>query len=179
LLVLQHIWSRWTKASRGGAEAKRRLVLAEAYPLPHPPADAAPPAWAHEVWALEDDGFAVRQRAGPITHEDWERTEPLHAANLRWSVTRDQATLSLLEPWPSLRRTPWPAHLPSPLTTLHEGEVVRIDWNARFASSAGGSDGSYFFEQHAVWAAFARAPAKDLFLTAEPRKRFDFTTRIY
>ncbi len=176
MLVIQHVWRRWTKATRGADKAAARLALAEAHPLPP---GATGNAWLHAVWALERDGFAKRERVGPVTADDWAHQEPAHAANLRWTLRDGGVDIGLLEPWPSLRVTPWPGHLPTPLLRVRAGEVVRIDWNGRFRSSAGGSDLSYFMDHHIYWLAVHAAPPPDLFTAAVPRKHVDLRTGIY
>lgn len=179
MLVIQHVWRRWTKATRGADQAAARLALAEAHPLPPGATGGAGGAWLHAVWALEREGFARQERAGPVTADDWAHQEPAHAANLRWTLRDGVAEVGLLEPWPSLRATPWPGHLPSPLLRVRAGDVVRIDWNARFRSSAGGSDRSYFLDHHTYRLALHDAPPRDLFTAATPRKHVDLRTGIY
>jgi len=70
----------------------------------------------------------------------------------------------------------WPAHLPSPLFTLHPGDTARIDWNGRFAF---GSNHSSYYEQHIYWLAMADAVEPRLFLDATPRKHVDLRGDIY
>jgi hypothetical protein len=75
--------------------------------------------------------------------------------------------------------TAWPGHLPSPLFTGTLGEAVRIDWNGRFRSSIGGSNRSYFYEEHTVWVALLDSPLDKSLLDIVPRKHIDLRTQIY
>ena len=182
MLILQHIWSRWTKAARGAGA--RRPRPAPAYPLPVLPWPDDPGAGVivHEVRLLEREDFKETRRV-LVSADDWgrERREPAHDANLHWRPTAGGGfALWLTPPWDSMRRTPWPARLPNPLIELRPGEGAVIDWNGRFMSSAAGSNRSYFYDQHRYAVACVEgAPDPELFLTLQPRKVIDLTTRIY
>lgn len=175
MLVLQHLWSHWTKASRGAAVA--RPTLPQALPLLPPEVDAL--AWRHEARLLEHEAFALLERAGPLTPESWRASEPLHPANLSWRWVADEVHVSVHRPWPDMLRTAWPQHLPSPLMVLLPGERVRLDWNGRFANSLNGSNRGYFYAEHRVWIANVAEPSPDLFLRQPPRKHIDLRTKIY
>ena len=177
MLILQHIWSRWTKSSRGADSPLRRPRLEEVYPLPAGPADGD--VWCHEVRAVEEHDFAIEQSAGPIAHDDWIRARPHRATPLGWHLRKDSADIRLSNPSEYRLRTKWPAFLPSPLFTLRAGETVRIDWNGRLRMSLFGSNRSHYFEQHTYWLALADAPEPRLFLDAKPRKHVDLRTEIY
>lgn len=175
MFVVQHLWSHWTKASRPAAAGRPRLD--DAYPLRLPAAPA--PAWLHDVRRLEQEGFELAAKSEPLDPETWSHASPPHPANLRWRMAGADVRLSLTEPWPSVRRTSWPAHLPEPIAVLRPGDVVTIDWNARFAASAGGSHGGYFYAEHRYWCANTASPTPELFTDATPRKHLDLRTRIY
>jgi len=184
VLVVQHIWSRWTKQVRAAAAARPRPE--PAYPLPLATYDAGPAdVLAHEVRRMETEDFRTEHRIGQVRElhdlvgpHDQATTS---VANLRWQpVGRGAFALTLMPPWEGMRATAWPAHLPSPLITLEPGQSAVIDWNGRFRSSMGGSNRSFFYEQHRYAAACVDGrPDRDLFLTHEPRKVIDLTTRIY
>lgn len=181
MLILQHVWRRWTKATRAAADAGPRLTVAEAWPLKVPHglgAAVAGQIWRHEVRALEAAGFAPEQRAGVLTHDAWAHETPMHAANLHWRLGSDAAEISLSPPGETLR-TPWPAHLSLSLLAVRSGHVVRIDWNGRFLASLAGSDRSYYYDWHTFWLTWADAPPADVFTAAQPRKHVDLRTRIY
>jgi hypothetical protein len=176
IFVIQHIWTRWTKAARGANAPLKRPRLDEAYPLPGTP--AAGSAILHEVRTLEQEGFAIEQSFGPVTGREWKDAQWSHGALLDWHLGKEGAEI-LLQSETSRRQTKWPAFLPSPLFTLRAGETARIDWNGRFRTSAGGSNRSSYYEQHTYWLALTDAVEPRLFLDATPRKHVDLRTGIY
>lgn len=177
MLIIQNIWSRWTKAARGANSRLRRPRLEQAYALPQ--AEQGGEVLCHEVRAMEAEGFALFEQIGPVGRDDWKRAQPYRATPLDWRLAGDGAEIRLTHPSEHMLRTKWPAFLPSPLFTLRPGETARIDWNGRFRSSLFGSNLAYFFEQHTYWLAFADAPDPRLFLDARPRKHVDLRTEIY
>jgi hypothetical protein len=52
-------------------------------------------------------------------------------------------------------------------------------WNARFLASAGGSNRSYFYEEHAIRMANVVSPNRELFLNSDGIRTIDLLTRIY
>jgi len=184
MLVIQDIWSRWGKATRSAGDMHRRPKLAASYPLLLPPdgwpAPGSPAqAWRHEIRCLAHEQHEVRETAGPIASGVWSHDEINHPSNLRWTFSGEAVRLTLDRPWSSMLRTSWPTHLPSPLFTLLPGQVARIDWNARCASSMMGSNRSYFYEQHVCWLANSNAPTKRMFEDGEMVKHINLRTRIY
>jgi hypothetical protein len=177
MLIIQHIWSRWTKAARGANAPLARPRLDEAYLLP--PMEGAAEVVRHEIRAVEEEDFAVIERTGPITRDEWQRSTPWREAPLDWRLRKGAAEISLKRPSDYRHQTSWPAHLPSPLFVLRPGETARIDWNGRFRMATFGSNRSSYYEQHIYWLAFADAPAPRLFLDAAPRKVIDLRTGIY
>jgi hypothetical protein len=177
LLIIQHIWTKWTKEARGANSRLRRPRLAERYPLPE--FREAASVLRHEVRALEAEGFAIAEEAGPTDREDWPRLQPYRNNALDWRIRADGVEILLSKPSEYTQQTRWPAQLPRPLFTLREGETARIDWNGRFMSSLSGSNRSSYYEQHTYWLAVAATPSRTLFLEAEPKKHIDFTTGIY
>lgn len=179
MLIIQHIWSRWTKASRGTDVGRlQRPRLHEAYELPHSnePADTL----LHEILAVEEDrGFGTEERLGPVTREEWARPQPWCATPLDWRVGKGLVEIVLSRPSEYRLQTKWPAHLPRPLFVLRPGDIARIDWNGRFRMSLFGSNRSSYYEHHIYWLALADAPMPRLFLDAEPRKHVDLRTEIY
>jgi hypothetical protein len=180
VVILQHLWRRWTRATRAAADAAVRNALPEAWPL-RPPAGRLPAGriWVHQVRAFEADGYEPVEQAAALTHAEWAQTPPAHPANLHWRLAGDGAELSLTPPWESLRQTKWPAWLPDPLTVVHPDEVVRLDWNARFVASISRARREYFYEHHTYWVGVSDDPGPELFTGATPRKHLDFRTGIY
>ena len=178
MLIIQHIWMRWTKQSRGANSRLARPRLEEVYALPEASADG--PVLVHEIRAIEEDhGFAVEQSFGPVDRDTWGRPPAWHAQALGWHILKDRAEISLARPGGERLQTKWPAFLPSPLFALRPGDTARIDWNGRLRTSMGDSNRSSYYEQHTYWLALADAPAPRLFLDADPRKHVDLRTGIY
>ena len=177
MLIIQHIWMKWTKLSRGADAAIRRPRLDEAYSLPA--LDESHHVLRHEIRALESDGFRVIEEAAGTDRMDWPRLQPYRDNALDWRERGDAVEIILTDPSQHRRQTKWPAHLPSPLFTLREGETARVDWNGRFRTSMGGSNRSSYYEQHIYWLAVAARPVPSLFLDAKPRKHIDLRTEIY
>ncbi|MEA3051603.1 MAG: hypothetical protein QOG72_506 [Sphingomonadales bacterium] len=177
MLILQHIWSRWTKESRGANARRPRPRLEEAYAFPE--IEAGGDVWCHEIHSVGEEDFAVEQSLDPIVGDEWRHWRPHRATPLAWHLHKDAADIRLANPSQHRLRTKWPAFLPSPLFTLRPGETARIDWNGRLRMSMGGSDRSYYYEQHTYWLALAEAPGPRLFLDARPKKHIDLRTEIY
>jgi hypothetical protein len=125
--------------------------------------------------ASEWEGFEIVESVGPVTRKSWQ----LEDAVLDWHVRGEGVDIVLSSPSPYRLRTRWPAFLPSPLFTLHPGDIVRIDWNGRLRMSLFGSDRSSYYEQHTYWLALCEAPHTRLFLDAQPRKHVDLRADIY
>lgn len=176
VLMVQDVWSRWTKASRAAADAGTRLALPRAWPLPLLTGEAS---LRHEVAALEQDGFAPRQLVRGLDDPAWAHDRPMRPDNLKVWRTGGGFAVSLFRPWDSMLTTRWPAWLPSPLFEGRLGGALRIDWNGRFRSSVSGSNRSYFYEEHTVWITLQGAPVDSTFLTLEPVKHIDLRTTIY
>jgi len=178
MLIIQHIWMRWTKQSRGANSRLERPRLEEAYPLPAPAGDGA--VLCHEVRAIEQDhGFAIDESFAPVDRETWGRPELWHEEVLDWRIGKDAIDIIVGRPSEHRLQTRWPAFLPSPLFALRPGDTARVDWNGRLRMSMGDSNRSSYYEQHLYWLALADAPEPRLFLDAEPRKHVDLRTGIY
>ncbi|MEQ8405372.1 MAG: hypothetical protein RKE49_09760 [Oceanicaulis sp.] len=177
VLIIQDSWVYWTKQSRGADRPVQRPRLDGPARLP-----ALPPAgetvWRHDRYAVEPDGFALRDvcRAGLPP-------EPLRGVAGGFDVLglrrRGEAfELRIAEPYPDMRQTRWPV-LPALLRTLTPGDVIRIDWNVRARRSLTGAHRGSFFEAHTIFVAFTAEADRALFLNAAPERCYDFTTRIY
>lgn len=176
VLMIQDVWTRWTKASRAAADAGTRLAVPRVHRLPILSGEAT--IW-HEVAALEEHGFEARHLVRRMDDPAWAHDRPARPDNLKaWRVGEGFA-VSLLRPWDSMLTTRWPAWLASPLFEGGLGDAVRIDWNARFRASVSGSNRSYFYEEHTVWVTLQAAPTDASFLALEPVKHIDLRTTIY
>jgi hypothetical protein len=177
-LIIQHIWMRWTKQSRGANARLERPRLEEAYALPTPAGDG--PVLCHEIRAIEQDhGFAIDESFAPVDRDSWHRPAPWREEVLDWRIRKDRVEISISSPSEHRLQTKWPAFLPSPLFALRLGDVARIDWNGRLRMSMGDSNRSSYYEQHLYRLALADAPTPRLFLDDEPRKHIDLRTGIY
>jgi hypothetical protein len=176
VLVMQDTWLRWTKASRAAADATARLAVPRVHLLPQLVNEGT---LRHEVTAFESDGFAQLQRIRAIDDPAWAQDLPIRPDNVSVRRRGDGFEVRLTRPFSSMLVTAWPGHLPSPLFTGALGEAVRIDWNGRFRASAGGSNRSYFYEEHTVWVALLDALTGDALLELAPRKHIDLRTQIY
>jgi hypothetical protein len=177
MLIIQHIWTKWTKRSRGADAPLKRPRLADSYALPD--LHQAARVLRHEVRALEAEGFAIVEEAEPTDRDDWPRRQPHRNNALDWRDRGEAVEILLSKPSEYTQQTKWPAHLPRPLFTLREGDTARIDWNGRFISSLSGFNRATYYEQHIYWLAVAGTPSRRLFLDAAPKKHIDFTTGIY
>lgn len=180
MLIVQHIWTTWTKELRGANAPVKRPRLAEAYELPGQahelPGDGG--ALLHELRALWHEDFGIRETYGPIARPEWRQAQWNQSALLDWHLKKDGAEI-VLQSDTHRRQTKWPAFLPSPLFTLRSGETARIDWNGRFRTSLSGANRASYYEQHTYWLALADEAAARLFLDATPRKHVDLRAEIY
>lgn len=177
MLIIQHIWTKWTKRSRGANSPLERPGLAEAYKLPELPAGTG--VVRHEIRALEREDFALVEETGPVTRDQWARLQPNRDNVLDWRLKGGEAEIILRKPSEGRQQTKWPAHLPVPLFVLRDGETARIEWNGRFISSMSGANRSTYYEQHVYWLAVTGTPSARLFLDARPKKTIDLRTGIY
>jgi hypothetical protein len=177
MLIIQHIWTQWTKQSRGANARRVRPRLAEAYRLPEMP--TAGPVVRHEIRVLEAEDFAFIEQAGPTDRDAWPRLQPHRNNALDWREKRGLFEIILAKPSEYRQQTKWPARLADPLFTLAEGETARIEWNGRFRTSMGGTNRSSYYEQHVYWLGVAALPSPRMFLDAQPKKRIDLRTGIY
>ena len=177
MLLIQHIWARWTKRSRGADTPLHRPRLADAYALPSF-AGPGEVLW-HEIRAIEgDEDFLMGEEKGAITCEAWRKLQPPRENALDWRRSEEEYEIVVKRPSERLQ-TKWPAVLPNPLFRLSRGESARIEWNGRFATSMSGRNRATYYEQHVYWLAFAERPSADLFLNAKPKKWIDLRAEIY
>jgi hypothetical protein len=176
VLVMQDTWLRWTKASRAALDATARLAVPRAHLLPQLVNEGT---LRHEVAAFESNGFEQLQRIRAIDDPAWAQDLPIRPDNVGVRRRGDGFEVRLAHPFPSMLVTAWPGHLPSPLFTGTLGEALRIDWNGRFRSSIGGSNRSYFYEEHTVWVTLLDSPLDKSLLDIVPRKHIDLRTQIY
>lgn len=176
VLMIQDVWSRWTKASRAALDAGTRLALPRVHALPLLTGEET---IRHEVAALEDEGFAPRHLVRSLNDPAWAHDHPARPDNLKVWRVRDGFAVSLLRPWESMLTTRWPAWLASPLFEGKLGDAVRIDWNARFRASVFGSNRSYFYEEHTIWITLQETARDSSFQTLAPIKHIDLRTTIY
>lgn len=177
MLVIQNLWTSWTKASRDASAARPRLL--EALPLPVPGGPPPPgQAWVHDVHRREDEGFEPRTWSGWASQDAWSRMR--FTNTLAWTLRAGGVVeIALRPPSPGMRQTRWPEGLASPLYVLEPGDAARIAWNGRFRNSMGGSNRGSFYEEHLIFVAAATAPDAGLFTNRPVARSIDLTTRIY
>lgn len=176
VLIMQDTWLRWTKATRAAADAPARLAVPRVHLLPQLANEGT---LRHEVAAFEENGFEPLQRVRAIMDPAWAQDLPIRPDNVAVRRRGDGFEVRLGRPFESMLTTAWPGHLPAPLFTGAVGDALRIDWNGRFRSSIGGSNRSYFFEEHTVWVALLDSPTDKALLALSPRKHIDLRTQIY
>lgn len=133
----------------------------------------------HSLRILEAEDFKPIEGFGALTPDTWRHGDVQHAANLSWKAGPEDIEITLTEPGPSLRRTIWRGPPSGPVARLKEGQRVLILWNARFLASAGGSNRSYFFEEHAIRIVLLANPPRDALIGREGVRVVDLMTRIY
>ena len=177
MVVIQTLWTHWTRASRDAAAARPRLTG----PLPLlTPVGPPPPgqAWVHDIHRREDEAFALRTWSGWASQDDLERMWFTHIVT--WKLRSGGAVeVGLRPPSPGMRQSHWPAALPSPLFLLEPGDTGRISWNGRFRKTMGGSNRGSFYEEHLIFVAATEAPEPDLFTRGPTTRTADLMTRIY
>jgi hypothetical protein len=173
---MQDTWLRWTKASRAAADATARLAVPRVHLLPRLVDEGT---LRHEIAALEQNGFEALQRIRAIDDPAWAQDLPIRPDNVGVRRRGEGFEVRLARPFPSMLVTAWPGHLPTPVFTGGVGEALRIDWNGRFRSSVGGSNRSYFYEEHTVWVALLENLLDKSLLDIVPRKHIDLRTQIY
>lgn len=177
MLIIQHIWTKWTKRSRGANSPIQRPRMAEVYPLPV--ISATEGVFRHEIRALERENFVPVEEVGPVSRDEWERLQPYRDNALDWRWRGDRAEIILRKPSEHRLQTKWPSFLPTPLFALEEEETARIEWNGRFISSMSGHNRATYYEQHLYWLAVTGEHRERLFLDARPKKTIDLRTEIY
>jgi hypothetical protein len=181
MLIIQHIWTRWTQATRGvEAGRQKRPRPDEAYPLPEVPPEVPGTSriFRHEIALIEQwPEFERIDRWGEIGADDWQRPAPHRETLWTWRVRGEDVEVRMHRP--RRLQTKFPRVLPSPLFVLRPGDVARIDWNGRLATSLFGSKRSTYYEQQICWIANVSAAGPRLFLGATPRKHIDLRTEIY
>lgn len=177
MIVIQHLWTRWTKASRDASARRPRLIGPRALTVPALP-ERPGHAWVHDVHQVEHEEFALRDGSDWMSPDDWSRTTA--TTNLTWIARAGGAfDLRLYPPLEGMRQTRWPDALPAPLLVLEAGETARILWNGRFRNSMGGSNRGSFYEEHDLFVAAGDRPGATVFLDGPITRTVDLTTRIY
>lgn len=146
-IVVQQVWTSWTKDSRGGAAAGRRNATPNGFLLPDHPAP-----FIHKISMGEWAGFHPHDeiRPGLPGDNDW--------LTLRCDGERLRVQLTV-NPWGMPRRWRRP-----PAVNLSPGEWIRWQINYRFTGASGG-DWSYRLETLNLF--HGTSPDADIFL-AQP-----------
>lgn len=172
MIVVQHIWSRWTKATRGAHQSQKRPQLLDAYPVRAPEANCE--LLVHEISTVERDGrFELCEKHEvTIAGSTQARNREIDGVvGLR--IQKDLVEVIVTRP--SALHTAWPSSLPRPLFSVRPGETACIDWNGRLQWTGRAT----CFQQHRYWFAVMEHADRNLFIEATPRKHVDLRTHIY
>lgn len=179
MLIIQHIWTKWTKASRGANAPLQRPRLAEAYSVP--PLQTDGETLLHDIRALERQQFEIVETVQAVTPKTWLSAHPspvYQEVVLDWKAYAAGATIRVTGP-SSYRLQTRRARGAFDTINLSFGETARVDWNGRMRSSLFGSNRSSYYEQHIYWFGFVATFEPDLFLNAQPNMHVDLRTNIY
>lgn len=166
MLVIQHLHTTWTKASRGMPGAGVRNAVPRALPLALPDA-AADEVCLHHVAFDERDAFAARGR-----------TESLQRARSYWSLTIDREGDAFILSFaydPSRHGLPLRHTVPrrNRLFTLARGQTARFHINGRFSYE------SQWYEQHCLNLAHVAKPDLALFVDRAPDHVVDLNAALF
>jgi hypothetical protein len=170
MIVMQHIWSRWTKRSRGANADLPRPKVAGAYPLPAIPSHIG---FARHTILFDGFGDDFERREtldlfDKIPPHSYDRDGPIHL-----KLHGDRLEVRLQRP--ATLQTRWPSHLPSPLFSIEAPRTANIRWSGRFGTSRRQT----FFQDHSCWIAWGEAVAENAFLEAVPVKNIDYRVNLY
>lgn len=149
MLVVQHIGTIWSKASRGGEEARRRNASPHALPLPLEVASKE--GLLHFVFFNEHDNFVPHETSQSLAS----LTAPLRQGCV--TIQRDEGgTCQVAFRWTNGKGgAPERSHCRRNLT-LPSGQWCQVLWNGRFTDP---DSGRWWYEKHVVnvgWGEFTR-----------------------
>lgn len=175
ILIIQHIWTRWSKASRGANAAIARVRPPLEWPLPKVLPDAR--SICHEVRCLEDEGFQLFEAIGGVDTVVERRA--FHGLDrLTWQPGDDRLELRFRH---GQRRSTLTSTISSQTMrlVLWRDQAIRIDWNARLPMSLSGDNRAVVYEQRSYMLQFGSAVAALAFGQTPPSKTIDLTRHIY
>lgn len=175
ILIIQHIWTRWSKASRGANAAIARVRPPSEWQLPKVLPNAR--SVCQEVRCLEEDGFAIFETIGGVDTTADRRA--FHGLDrLTWQPGDEGLELRFRH-----GRTGLAVGSNGPTQTtrmiLRHNQPLRIDWNARLPMSLSGDNRAVVFEQRSYLLQFGSAAAALAFGQTPPSKTVDLTRHIY
>jgi hypothetical protein len=168
MIIVQHIRTRWTKASRGMPGAAVRNTVPRTMPL-QPVPDPAPGIHLHGVSADEADGFELRQKSAIIASGQQFTTY--------WSLRFHQEGASVRVEFRYLMEEhglPGRERPRHPLFTLAPGEIGALHINGRFNYTS-----VQYYEQHFVNIANVHTPSPGLFTDRHPDYFVDMTANLF
>lgn len=163
LVVIQHISTIWTKASRGGINAGTRTQTPEVLELPalaFPLLESG--VLVHEVVYAERDRF---QYPGEKL-EQLERTDPFRYDCLKLELS--QSVLSVALEWERNQGVPRRPNYPKRGWSLQEDQWGSVIYNLRLPFG----EGMWSYEKHCLSIGWFHAYSPHLFLEAEPAHRY-------
>lgn len=175
ILIIQHIWTRWSKASRGANASIARVRPPSGWPLPKMLPDAR--AICQELRCLEEEGFQLFETVGGVDTTADRRA--FHGLDrLTWQPGDEGLELRFRH---ARGRGVFANRIPSQTIrlVLRRDQTIRIDWNARLPMSLSGHNRAVVYEQRCYLLQFGSAAAALAFGQTPPSKTVDLTRHIY
>jgi hypothetical protein len=169
VIVIQHISTHWTKASRSGPGAKRRSSVPDALPLPFTPDPASELTLVkHTVRYDEEDGFATPHQDVAIGGAVEGRVERFRCVQVR--VVDGRA--GVVYAWePSQGGAPPRSTYHRQVLDLAAGEWGRVTYNGRHSALSGMS--GWWYRQDVVNVAVLQCAVQEPFAGAPSREFSD------
>jgi hypothetical protein len=183
VLVVQEIYTSWTKASRGGAQAAERNRTPEAMRLPLELAQADPiRVFYHQVRFLERTGFQQpheRVAVDTFVYPEYGCTTVEHSTDAVWltyaySTARGGAPNREPSPWMQCAHSIAQGSEPEPQLRQRRlraplGHWVQVRENGRFAPAW---DGDWWYQKVVVNAGLFESLSEGLFTAISPLEQY-------
>ena len=168
-VVVQHIHTMWTKASRGGNGARIRNALPIALPLP---LDVFVSPWTlHSINFYEHDAFTKKESVTKAASP-----EDLAIRVLRFTIHCDRLAVCFLRhPMNAATASRFPSDPPGreilevDAFALDPSQWGQLTYNGRFVDI---DTGNWWYKQSVFNIGYCLKPAKDVFRTTRPASRF-------
>ena len=165
-IVIQHIYCRWTKASRGGEGARQRNSIPLAVRLPLSNLDF--PFILHAALFAEDHNFV--QRDSFKTAATFYR---LDVRDLGINVDTECATIRFYrDPYNAARSSRYPFQ---DVFTLKQRDWVQIQFNGRYAD---GHDSNWWYRYSTYNIGYFDEYDEDVFIATKPSHNFSEMAKL-